>query len=289
MATPNVNPISVASFRSDTFNYDSLLAGECISQSANIAGSLGVLKRGQVLFGPVAPAPITAATLLTTVPTGASARVILAQDIDTTGGQVTGLVYTQGKFCDTAMIFSSNGAASDAASLWDYGVYVLTVENRSGKLVPMMGLPATGGALPQTSTLKEAKDALEQEVKAIKGAERAAYPLEPVEPLVSPHGTQPAWAIAAFGETKPTPLEQAEEKAAEKGGELYRKHAEEREKLRAEHAEQLGDLAEKHAKERESHAKQSAESIAHAQPRDEREGETKHTPPPAPPHAPPKK
>src|SRR5215831_5295160 len=135
-ANPNV--ISTAGFFSDTFNFDPLYAYDTISQSANIAGGLGVLKRGTVLFGPIPPAPITNATLLTTVATGASARVILAQDIDTTGGQVTGLVYTQGKFLDTAMTFSSLGAASDAYTLWDQGIYVLTVEQRSGILVPMM-------------------------------------------------------------------------------------------------------------------------------------------------------
>jgi len=80
-----------------------------------------------------------------------TARVILAQDIDTgTGGNVTGLVYTQGKFLDTAMTFSTNGAASDVAQLWNVGVYVVSVEQRSGILVPIKDLPGTGGPLPQS-------------------------------------------------------------------------------------------------------------------------------------------
>jgi hypothetical protein len=95
--------------------------------------------------------------VLTPVSGTGVARCILAADIDTTGGQATGIVYTQGKFLDTAMTFSAAGAASDVANLWDFGVYVLTVEQRSGLLVPMTGLPATGGPLPQTIATTDAE------------------------------------------------------------------------------------------------------------------------------------
>jgi hypothetical protein len=150
MALPNTgaNPAvqSIASFSQDVFTFDPLLAGECISQSAIIAHSLGVLKRGTVLLGAAAGSPM--GTLTTA---SGTARVILAQDIDTgTGGNVTGLVYTQGKFLDTAMTFSTNGAASDVAQLWNVGVYVVSVEQRSGILVPIKDLPGTGGPLPQS-------------------------------------------------------------------------------------------------------------------------------------------
>lgn len=263
--TPSTFPVSTASFYSNTYTFDPLYASDTISQSANIAGGLGVLKRGTVLFGPAAPAPITNATLLTTVPTGASARVILAQDIDTTGGQVTGLVYTQGKFLDTAMTFSSNGAASDCAALWDYGVYVLTVLQRSGTLVPMMKLPATGGPLPQSLSTKDAKQATEEQVKAILAAIHAYRPEGVVVVAAKPPAGEPAWAIAAFGERKPTALEQAEEKAAEKADELVVKQTEELDKLRAEFGKSLSQLAEKQEKEREQLAKQNADAIAHAQ------------------------
>ena len=37
MASLPTFPISVASFRSDQYNFDPLLAGETISQSANVA------------------------------------------------------------------------------------------------------------------------------------------------------------------------------------------------------------------------------------------------------------
>ena len=149
MATPNVNPISVASFRSDTFNFDPLLCGECLSKAGMIGGSQGILKRGTVLGGVAAGVAPTGVTPF--VYGNAPANVILAQDIDTgVGASVQGLVYTQGKFLDTAMTFSANGAAADCAQLWNVGIYVLTVEQRSGRLVSMKDLPTSGaGPLPQ--------------------------------------------------------------------------------------------------------------------------------------------
>jgi hypothetical protein len=149
MAVPNTgaNPAvkSTASFASDAFNFDPLLAGECISESHLIASGLGVLKRGTVLLDGAAGTPI--GTLTTAAGT---ARCILADDIDTgSGGPVTALVYTQGKFLDTAMTFSTNGAATDVAQLWNVGVYVLSVLQRSGDLVPIRSLPGTPGPLPQ--------------------------------------------------------------------------------------------------------------------------------------------
>jgi hypothetical protein len=149
MSVPNTgaNPavVSTAGFWTDPFTFDPLLAGECISQSAIIAHSLGVLKRGTVLLG------AAVGTVMGTLTTASGvARAILAADIDTgTGGNVTGLVYTQGKFLDTAMTFSTNGAQSDVAQLWESGIYVLSVEQRSGKLVPIKDLPVIAGPLPQ--------------------------------------------------------------------------------------------------------------------------------------------
>jgi len=293
MGTPATFPISTASFRADTYIFDPLYAYDTISQSANIAGGLGVLKRGTVLFGPIGPAPITNSTLLTTVPTGASARVILAQDIDTTGGQVTGLVYTQGRFLDTAMTFSSNGAASDCSALWDYGVYVLTVLQRSGTLVPMMKLPATGGPLPQAMSAKDAKQATEDEVKAIKSAV-AAYQPGPVPAVtVPPAHTQPAWVEAAFGPAKPTATEQAEEKGAEQSGDLQAKQQEAYDKLVTEQQKALSDLLKKQQEERDKLAKQTQDAISKAEQQDaqpqhhdgqqQHSGQQPHTPPPPPP------
>ena len=69
--------------------------------------------------------------------TTGSACAILAQDIDTgAGGPVTGIVYVQGKFLVTAITASGNGMELDAAELWNVGVYLMTVEQRSGMLIP---------------------------------------------------------------------------------------------------------------------------------------------------------
>jgi hypothetical protein len=287
MGTPAYFPQSVAFFRSDGFLYDPLLAGECISQSAKIAASLGVLKRGTVLYGPAVGTPITAATNLTTATGAGAARAILAQDIDTgTGTAVTGLVYTQGKFMDTGMIFTAAGAASDAANLWDVGIYVLTVLARNGQLIPMVNLPATGGALPQSMPVKEAKKAHDELVESIKAARLASYPegIPPLAPL--PGAIEPAYATAEWGETKATPLQKAEEKAAQSAEELNEKQTEELEKLKAEFHEKLGELAGKQAKERDQLAEKSGEAIAHAQ---QANHQTQHPAPPPPAPPPPKK
>ena len=282
MATPPTFPISTASFTSNTFTFDPLYASETISQSATIAPSQGVLKRGTVLCGPLPGLPITQSTQLTTVVTGANARVILAQDIDTgTGAGVTGLVYTQGKFLDTAMIFTSQGAAIDVAQLRQFGIYVLTVEQRSGLLVPLMKLPATGGPLPQTLSAKDAIQATREQAEAIKAAVDAFR----VDPAPPPLGQLlPAWAIAAFGEPKPTPLQEAREKAAEAGGELAKEQSKALSDLEAKQAQERGALLHKQAEERAQLAKQTSEAVAVATP-----PPAPHTPPvaPVPPHTPP--
>lgn len=276
---PPTRPISTAQFWSNTYTFDPLYADAVISQSANIAGGLNaagtVLARGTVLFGPASPAPITTATLLTTVPTGASARCILAADIDTSGGQVTGLVYTQGKFLDTAMTFSSQGAAADCASLWDYGIYVLTVEGRSGLLIPMMKLPTTGGPIPNAFSPKDAKQATEEQVKAIQAAVQNFRP-EIVPP--PPRGAQPAWATAAFGEAKPTPAEQEQEKLAEEAGDLAAKQKKALTDLEAKQSKELADLYEQQQKERAQFVKRAQEAEQRAQ-----EAEQHPQPPQQPP------
>jgi hypothetical protein len=233
------NVQSVAGFWTDTFTQsDPLLASECISQGVKINGGLGVLKRGTVLFGPLVGVPITTVTPLTTVPTGATARAILAQDVDTSSGQVAGLVYTQGKFLDTGMIFTSNGAASDAAQLWQFGIYVLTVLQASGKLVPMVSLPATGGPLPATLTSEEAAKANQEQIDAIKAA------IDVFQPGVE------EVPIGRRGEREPTKEETALDKAADHEIELRRKHQKAIEDLQARQAKELHDLHRKLHEER---------------------------------------
>jgi hypothetical protein len=180
--TPQPGVVNVAAFQSDTYNYDPLLASETISQSAKIAPSLGVLLRGTVLYGPTSGSPLTTATNLTTVATGAFARAILAQDIDTgTGAAVTGLIYTAGSFLDTAMIFGSKGALQDSADLWLFDIHVLTVEQRSGKLVPMISLPATGGPMPQVALPEDEVEMSEEDRKAIADLRKKMETASPEE------------------------------------------------------------------------------------------------------------
>lgn len=254
---PPTRPISTAMFWSNLYTFDPLYASETISQSANIAGGLNAagtpLPRGTVLYGPALNAPITTTTLLTTATGAGNARCILAVDTDTSGGQVTTLVYTQGKFLDTAMTFTAAGAASDCASLWDYGVYVLTVEGRSGQLIPMMKLPTTGGPIPNTLSAKDAAKTTEEEVKAIKAAIAAFQPA----PLTSPPTQrEPAWAIAAFGESKPTPEQAAQLKTAEEAEELAAKQKKALDDLQAKQAKEMAELAKKQAEEREDFAEE---------------------------------
>ena len=257
MGSPATRPISTATFLSNTYTFDPLLASEIspISQSAKIAGSLGVLVRGTVLYGPAVGTPITPSTLLTTNSTGSNvARGILAADIDTTAGPVTALVYTQGRFLDTAMTFSNAGAAADAAQLWDIGCYVLTVEQRSGLLVPMTGLPATGGPLPQASTAKAAAEVTKEQVAAI----RAAGLGPAVTPAIA--HAQAAWAIAAFGESKPTDEEAKALQASEAAVELQAEQQKALDDLAAKQAKELGDLHKKQADERAAFVKQHTHS-----------------------------
>ena len=150
-------PASVASFSSATFQFDPLLAGEPLSQSAQLSSGQGILKRGQVLCGWAVGTARNVA--LSTAGTAGTVCAILAQDIDTgAGGPVTGLVYTQGKFLVTGLIASANGLEVDSAELWNVGIYILTVEQRSGKLIPWGSFPATPGVpLPQETLDREGK------------------------------------------------------------------------------------------------------------------------------------
>jgi hypothetical protein len=265
--TPPTFPISKASFISNTFTFDPLYASDTISQSANIAGGLNavgaVLPRGTVLCGPAAGTPVTTATILTTVVTGAFARFILAQDIDTSAGQITGLVYSQGKFLDTAMTFTSQGAALDAAQLWEFGIYVMTVEQRSGLLVPMMKLPTTGGPLPQQLSPKAAAETLKEDAAAIKAASFATPPGEPPAP-VGYGPKEPAWAVAAFGPREPTPVEAAKEKTAEEASDLWEKQHQTLTELQAKQNAEIAELLKKHNAERTRIEEAGADAVNQA-------------------------
>jgi len=273
-------PSSVASFTSATYNFDPLLADECLSMSAQLSSGQGVLKRGQVLCGWAVGTARNVA--LSTAGTPGTVCAILAMDTDTgTGGPVTTVVYTQGKFLVTGLIASANGLEVDSAELWNVGIYVLTVEQRSGLLVPWRNFPATPSVpLPQQLTPEDARKAVKEQADAIRAAIDAGTEL-PAEPPILGRSLDPAWAQVAFGEREPTKEEAAREKASEGAQDLRQKQHKALAELEAKHHKELADLHRKMHEERGQHAKQAEESIRQAKGNGQ-------AAPPAPP-APPKK
>ena len=112
----------LASFSSSSTTYDELVAGETISQSGVIATGQGVLIRGTILGQDGATGKWARATALT--PGG-----ILAHNVDTTAGDVTGVIYVQGKFKDNVVVLpAATTLAVARKALWDCGVYLLDVQ-----------------------------------------------------------------------------------------------------------------------------------------------------------------
>jgi hypothetical protein len=280
----NPNVMSTAGFWSDTFDADPLVASETVSISALLSSGQGILKRGQVLCG-WAPNAARNVALSTT----GSACAILAQDIDTgTGAAVTGLVYVQGKFLVTGLTASGNGLEIDSAELWLVGIYILTVMQESGKLVPWRSFPNTPGVpLPVEMTPEEAERANKEQVDAIKAAIDAFHPGMPgvpEPPIERPRRHDPAWAVAAFGEREATREEAARDKAAENALDLRQKHHKALDELTAKHAKDLAELHRKQHEERAAAAKQADDSLKQARPQGN--GPTPPTPPVQPPPAP---
>ena len=112
----------LAGFSSTSYTYDELVAGETISVSGVVTTGQGVLLRGTILGKDGATGKWARATALT--PGG-----ILAHDVDTTAGDVTSVVYVQGKFKDNVVILPPATTLAQArAALWDSGVYLLDVQ-----------------------------------------------------------------------------------------------------------------------------------------------------------------
>ena len=206
----NPNPIATASFRSDVFNYDPLYASETISRSAQITGfaANSVAKRGTVLFGAAPGLPDTSYSN-----SGSQARAILAVDVTMPPtGPGNALVYIQGKFLESGMTFSAAGAAADAAMLWQFGVYVLDVMDRTGLMVPLPLDRFVQEEGPARMDDESRKKAIAEEIAKIRAAGPQPPPTGPDgEPRKDGNGElrrdvpqwrepnqQPAWAQAAF-------------------------------------------------------------------------------------------
>lgn len=110
----------LAGYTKDAYSYDELVAGETVSVSGTVLTGQGVLLRGQILGKNTSSGKWT----LADTPAG-----ILAHDVDTTAGDVTAVIYTQGKFKDNVVILpGATTLAAARAALWDTGVYLLDVQ-----------------------------------------------------------------------------------------------------------------------------------------------------------------
>ena len=118
----------MASFTAPTdFNYDQLVASETVSRGGTMTSGAGVVKRGTI----VGLSGTTGKYTKTDPATG-----ILAQDCDATAADVGCVVYVQGKFAISGIIWPAAGShASHTALLHDLGIYILSVELESGLLM----------------------------------------------------------------------------------------------------------------------------------------------------------
>jgi len=116
-----------ASFASTDFNFDQLVASETISRGGTMTSGEGVVKRGTIVG-----LNSTSGKFTKTDP----ATGIVAEDCDATSADAPCVVYVQGKFLVTGVIWPAAGShASHTALLHDLGVYLLSVHNEAGQLI----------------------------------------------------------------------------------------------------------------------------------------------------------
>ena len=109
------------------FNYDQLVASETVSRSGVMTSGQGVVKRGTI----VGTASATGKYTKTDAPTG-----ILAEDCDATSADAPCLVYVEGKFLVTGIIWPASGShASITEALHLRSVHILSVLADSGLLI----------------------------------------------------------------------------------------------------------------------------------------------------------
>jgi hypothetical protein len=114
-------PDGLASFSTSSYTYDELVAGETITTSGVILTGQGVLIRGTIMGKDGTTGKWSRAV---TPPAG-----ILVHDIDTTAGDVTGIVHVQGKYKDNVVVLPAGKTMAETrTALWDSGVYLLDVQ-----------------------------------------------------------------------------------------------------------------------------------------------------------------
>ena len=114
-------PDGLASFSTDSFSYDELVAGETVTTSGVILTGQGLLLRGTIMGKDAGTGKWARAT---TPPAG-----ILVHDVNTASGDVTGVIHVQGTYKDNVVILPAGKTMAETrAALWATGVYLLDVQ-----------------------------------------------------------------------------------------------------------------------------------------------------------------
>jgi hypothetical protein len=119
--------MSAAFYTTPGVNYIGLVCGPTLSKVVTVLTGQGVLKRGQIL-GKNAGGKYTTADL--------PPLAILADDVDTAGGDVQAVVYWQGKFKANAVILmTAQTLDAQREALRDCGIYLDSVMGTTGLIV----------------------------------------------------------------------------------------------------------------------------------------------------------
>ena len=111
----------LAGYGTSGTSYDELVAGETISVSGVLLAGQGLLLRGTIMGKDGATGKWDRSV---SPPMG-----ILVHDTDTAAGDITSVIYVQGKFKDNVVILPvGKTLAETRAALWNTGVYLLDVQ-----------------------------------------------------------------------------------------------------------------------------------------------------------------
>ena len=111
----------LASYSKTSTTYDELAAGETISQSGMVLTGQGKLIRGTILGQNSTSGKWARAER--------PAKGILTHDLDTTAGDVVGVIHVQGKYKDNVIVLpDAITLAQVRQEMWDTGVYLLDVQ-----------------------------------------------------------------------------------------------------------------------------------------------------------------
>lgn len=116
------------------FPYRTLVSGETVTRSVTAKAGEGLLKRGQIMGKEAATGKYMKAS--------APASAIVAEDVDATAADVLAAVYVQGRFkANTVILPPATTLAQAREQLWDFGIYLETVEETTGLIVRSIEAP----------------------------------------------------------------------------------------------------------------------------------------------------